>query len=96
MDKLFDFKFDYLIAKTVLKVLYAILVALWTIATFVGVLVFASKGLLGEIIAVVGSYLILLLVLRVLVEDRLVKFRMAEDINEIRKNLPPLAPIRTD
>ncbi len=43
--------------------------------------------LLGEIIAVVGSYLILLLLLRVLVEDRLVKFQMAEDIKEIREKL---------
>ena len=88
MDKLFDFKFDYLITRTVLKVLYAILVGILTIGAFVGILSFASDGFLVAIIAVVIGYLITLLLLRVLFEDRLIKFQMAEDIKEIKNKLP--------
>ena len=87
MDKLFDFKFNHLITKTVLKVLYAILVALLTIAAVVGVLQFANDGFFVGIIGVVVGYFIILLLLRVLFEDRLVKFQMAENIKEIRENL---------
>ena len=88
MDKLFDFKFDHLITKTVLKVLYAILVALLTIAAVVGFLQFASEpGQLLGIFGVVIGYFIVLLLLRVLFEDRLVKFQMAKDIKEIREKL---------
>ena len=87
MDKLFDFKFDHLISKTVLKVLYAILVALLTIGAVVGVLQFANDGFLVAIIGVVVGYFIILLLLRVLFEDRLVKFQMAEDIKEIRAKI---------
>ena len=87
MDKLFDFTFDYLITRTILKVLYAIFVALLTIAAVVGVLQFASDGFLVAIVGVVIGYFIVLLLLRVLFEDRLVKFQMAEDIKEIREKL---------
>ena len=87
MDKLFDFKFNHLITKTVLKVLYAILVALLTIAAVVGVLQFASDGFLVAIVGVVVGYFIVLLLLRVLFEDRLVKFQMAENIKEIRAKI---------
>ena len=93
MDKLFDFKFNHLITKTVLKVLYAILVALLTIAAVVGVLQFASDGFLVAIVGVVVGYFIVLLLLRVLFEDRLVKFQMAENIKEIRAaNLVVIKP----
>lgn len=88
MDKLFDFKFDYLITRTVLKVLYVVFVALLTIGVFGGIVFYAREGFLPGIIGVVVAYLIVLLLIRVLFEDRLVKFQMAEDIKEIRKRLP--------
>jgi uncharacterized membrane protein YdjX (TVP38/TMEM64 family) len=88
MDKLFDFKFDYLISRTVLRVLYAIFVAILTFGVVGGVLYYASEGFLVAIISLVIGYLIILLLLRVLFEDRFVKFQMAEDIKEIRKKLP--------
>ena len=87
MDKLFDFTFDYLITRTILKVLYAIFVALLTIGVFAGVIFYAREGSLPGIIGVVIAYLIVLLLIRVLFEDRLVKFQMAEDIKKIRENL---------
>lgn len=87
MYELFDFKFEYLITKTILKVLYAILVAFLTIGAVVGALRFASEGFWVAIIGVVIGYLFILLLLRVLFEDRLVKFQMAEDIKEIRAKL---------
>ena len=87
MDKLFDFTFDYLITRTILKVLYAIFVALLTIGVFAGVILYAREGSLPGIIGVVIAYLIVLLLIRVLFEDRLVKFQMAEDIRKIRENL---------
>ena len=87
MYELFDFKFEYLITKTILKVLYAILVASLTIGAVVGALRFASEGFWVPIIGVVIGYIFILLLLRVLFEDRLVKFQMAEDIREIRAKL---------
>lgn len=88
MDKLFDFKFDYFISRTVLRVLYAIFVAILTFGVVGGVLYYASEGFLVAVIGLVIGYLIILLLLRVLFEDRFVKFQMAEDIKEIRKKLP--------
>ena len=87
MDKLFDFKFDYLISRTILKVIYAIFVALLTVGVFVGYVFIVRDGNFAGIIGAPIAYFIILLLLRVLIEDRLVKFQMAEDIKEMRKNM---------
>ena len=44
MEKLFDFKFDHLISKTVVKILYVTSVALMTIAFIVLTFLFVIKG----------------------------------------------------
>ena len=86
MKDLFDFKFEHFITKTVIKVLYAVFVAISALVCAVGFYSNFKDSFWLSLAFVFGFYIVSLL-LRVLFEDRVVKFEMAEDIKEIRKKL---------
>ena len=80
----FDFKFERLITKDIVKIVYGFGVALGTIGAVFGVFVgFDYFGWVG-IGASLWGYFIFLLLLRLFSENSLVKFQIAEDIKEIR------------
>ena len=84
----FDFKFERLITKDIVKIVYVFGIALGTIGAVFGVFVgFDYFGWVG-IGASLWGYFIFLLLLRLFSENSLVKFQIAEDIKEIRAKLP--------
>ena len=84
IEKLFDFKFDHSISKTVIKVLYVTWVVLMTIAFIVLTFLFVIERFLASNAALLIIYSRTLLLLRLFVENWLVRFQMAQDVKEIR------------
>ena len=87
MKNLFDFNFEHFISKSVIKFLYFIFVGLLTLGAVLGVVAVIQQEIPVAILGIVAFYFIVVLFLRVLFEDRLVKFQMAEDIKEIRAKI---------
>ncbi len=87
MGVLFDFKFDRLISKTLIKVLYAIFLALPLIYVCYLVLIGGpGTGFKYLILSSLG-YPIYWVLVRVICENWIVRFLMAEDVKEIRLGL---------
>ena len=80
----FDFKFELLITKDIVKIVYGFGVALGTIGAVFGVFVGFDYFSWVGIGASLWGYFIFLLLLRHFSENSLVKFQIAEDIKEIR------------
>ena len=94
MKKLFDLKFEHLISKAAIQVLYVTSLVILTIGSAYGIytciqelLVLFRPRFLFAIIGIITGYFLILVLIRLVLEDRLVKYQMAEDIKEIRKKL---------
>lgn len=94
MAKLFDLKFDHFISKVAIQALYAVSLVILTIGSAYGIytciqelLVLFRPRFLFAIIGITTGYFLVLILIRLMLEDRLVKYQMAEDIKEIRKKL---------
>lgn len=84
IKSLLDFKFDKILTAKVIRVLYAIVVALaviFALATFISGINERSIGLI--IFGPLGS-LLYLLFFRIIFESLIVKFQMAQDIRDIK------------
>lgn len=87
MGVLFDFKFDRLISKTLIKVLYAIFLALPLIYVSYLVLIGEPRAGFNYLIWFTLGYPIYWVLVRVICENWIVRFLMAEDVKEIRLGL---------
>lgn len=87
MGVLFDFKFDRLISKTLIKVLYAIFLALPVIYVSYLVLIGEPRTGFNYLIWSTLGYPIYWVLVRVICENWIVRFLMAEDVKEIRLGL---------
>src|SRR3954452_792252 len=84
---LYDFKFTSLVATRVIRVVYMLLVILYSLVAvlvFVGSLSRGSAGAAAAIIVVPIGYLLSLIWLRIFMEALIVFFGMGEDIRAIR------------
>ena len=87
MGVLFDFKFDRLISKTLIKVLYAIFLALPLIYVSYHFVIGGPGTGFSYLILVTLGYPIYWVLVRVICENWIVRFLMAEDVKEIRLGL---------
>lgn len=96
IKSLIDFKFDKILTAKVIRVLYAIVVALAVIFALATVISGISENSIGLIIFGPLASLLYLVFFRLIFESMIVKFQMAQDIREIKNryvaSIPPPPP----
>jgi hypothetical protein len=96
IKSLIDFKFDKILTAKVIRVLYAVVVALAVIFALATIISGISESSIGLIILGPLGSLLYLLFFRLIFESLIVKFQMAQDIREIKNkyvsSIPPPPP----
>jgi hypothetical protein len=96
IKSLIDFKFDKILTAKVIRVLYAVVVALAVIFALATIISGISESSIGLIILGPLGSLLYLLFFRLIFESLIVKFQMAQDIREIKNkyvsSVPPPPP----
>ena len=92
---LFDFRFDRLVAPTILRILYAIDTVIICLVTVFGSLFFAvNQNAIALVIGPIVGF-ILLLSQRIIFESIVIKFQVAQDVRDLRNKylslIPPVA-----
>lgn len=102
MTGLFDFDFNTLVTPKVLRVLYllnVVLISLVAGASLIALVaslasdrefVLVALGIFG----ITLSYFVLLLIMRMVFESILIRFRVAEDIQHLRRKFADIGPAR--
>lgn len=92
MTDLFDFQFNRLVTPKIIRILYLVIVVLLSLIAGIsligmvislareGEIVLVALGILGTTL----TYFILVLITRIIFESILIKFRVAEDIRQLR------------